>query len=82
MFFIEGYETSSVVLTNVLYQLAVHRDVQKKIRNEIDDTLKKGELTFEAVGDMNYLNAVLSGNICNIKISSNVINFYSLCRNK
>ena len=62
MFFVEGYETSSVVLTNVLYQLAIHRDVQEKVRAEINEVLKKGELTFEEVSEMNYLNSVLSGN--------------------
>lgn len=60
MFFVEGYETSSVVLTNILYELAMHRDVQEKVRSEIGEVLNKGELTFEAVSEMHYLNCVLA----------------------
>lgn len=66
MFFIEGYETSSVILTNILYKLAIHRDVQEKLRAEVDEVLKKGELTFEAVSEMNYLNCVVLGKFRNL----------------
>lgn len=72
MFFIEGYETSSVILTNILYKLAIHRDVQEKLRAEVDEVLKKGELTFEAVSEMNYLNCVVLGKFRNLPQSYKV----------
>jgi Fe-S cluster biogenesis protein NfuA len=48
-----------------LYCLALNPDVQKKVREEVDSVLKKhgGEITFEGVQEMTYLEMALSGKV-------------------
>lgn len=63
VFFLAGFETSSTTATYCLYELAQHQDIQNKVRNEIDEMLKKhGELTYNAVNEMTYLHKVVNGN--------------------
>ncbi|CAG9766538.1 unnamed protein product [Ceutorhynchus assimilis] len=59
--FIDGYETSSAVLTFLLLSLAQNPEYQEKIRNDIRKYEKEndGELTYEAVHEMPWLNACL-----------------------
>ncbi|XP_032662744.1 probable cytochrome P450 6a20 [Odontomachus brunneus] len=60
VFFIAGFETSSTTATFCLYELAVHQDIQDKVRQEIDETLKKhGGLTYDALNEMTYLHKVV-----------------------
>lgn len=61
-FYIDGFETSSLTLTFIGYHLAVHQDVQQKLREEIQSTLAKhgGELTYDALKDMTYMDQVIS----------------------
>nr|QYA71971.1 cytochrome P450 [Anoplophora glabripennis] len=56
---IDGFESSSTVLTFVLYELAVNPECQTKLRNEVHSVLKKNEenFTYEAMQDMVYLDA-------------------------
>uniref|UniRef100_A0A1B0GIV6 Cytochrome n=1 Tax=Lutzomyia longipalpis TaxID=7200 RepID=A0A1B0GIV6_LUTLO len=60
-FFVDGYETSSTVLSFALWQLARHPDVQKKVSDEIVTVLHKhaNSLSFEALSEMNYLDLVI-----------------------
>jgi hypothetical protein len=69
-FFVDGYETSSTAMAFGLYCLAVNPDVQTKVRDEVDSVLKKygGELTFEGIQEMAYLDMALSGKIIQITI--------------
>lgn len=61
-FFLGSYETSSTTATYCLYELAQHQEIQNKVREEIDETLKKhGELTYNAVTEMEYLHKVVNG---------------------
>ncbi|XP_020281147.1 probable cytochrome P450 6a14 [Pseudomyrmex gracilis] len=61
VFFIAGFETSSTTATFCLYELAVNQDVQNKLRQEIDEVLKKdGEVTYNSVNDMTYLHKVVT----------------------
>lgn len=62
-FFGDGFETSSVALSFALYSLATNLGVQEKLRNEIYEVLKRnnGNLTYEAIQSMHYLDCVLSG---------------------
>jgi len=48
-----------------LYCLAINPDVQMKVRDEVDSVLKKygGELTFDGVQEMAYLDLAVSGKI-------------------
>jgi len=62
IFFIAGYDTTASTLSFATYFLALNEDVQEKARQEIKDCLKesKGELTYEAVQSMKYLDNVIS----------------------
>ncbi|XP_020281102.1 probable cytochrome P450 6a14 [Pseudomyrmex gracilis] len=61
VFFVAGFETSSTTATYCLYELALNQDMQNKLRQEIDEVLKKhGEVTYNAVNDMTYLHKVVS----------------------
>uniref|UniRef100_A0A1L8E4B8 Putative cytochrome n=1 Tax=Nyssomyia neivai TaxID=330878 RepID=A0A1L8E4B8_9DIPT len=63
-FFTDGFITSSVVLAFALYELARSKDAQYKLRKEIRETIEKhGQITFELVQDMPYLEQVMSENL-------------------
>lgn len=64
-FFGDGYETSSTVLSFALFELALNPDVQEKLRREILTKIEenKGELTYELIMEMEYLDACLSGKL-------------------
>ncbi|OAD61701.1 putative cytochrome P450 6a19 [Eufriesea mexicana] len=61
-FYLDGMETSSVTLSFVGYELAVHPDIQEKLRDEVKSTYAKhgGVLTYDALKDMTYMNQVIS----------------------
>lgn len=63
VFFLAGYESSSITLTCCLYELAKNPDVQKRVHDEIDDVLMKhnGTITYESISEMNYMQACLDG---------------------
>lgn len=64
-FFIEGFETSSGVLSFALYAVAKNKDVQDRLRAEVKETLERhnGEFTFDALQEMSYLEGVVHGKI-------------------
>jgi len=61
-FFIDGYETSSSVLSFVGFQLATHPKVQEKLREEVVSVLNKydGVIAYEALKDMTYMDQVIN----------------------
>lgn len=63
LFFIAGFETSSSTSTFVLYNLALHLDIQEKLRNEIKTVIEKhdNKITYEAMNEMKYLSMVIDG---------------------
>jgi cytochrome P450 family 9 len=63
LFFLAGFDTASTLLCFAAHLLATHPDVQSKLQEEIDMTLDKdgGNLTYEAVLGMKYLDMVVSG---------------------
>jgi cytochrome P450 family 9 len=63
LFFLAGFDTSSTLLCFATHLLATHPDVQSRLQEEVDMTLNKdeGNLTYEAVHGMKYLDMVISG---------------------
>ncbi|KAK5638815.1 hypothetical protein RI129_013110 [Pyrocoelia pectoralis] len=57
VFFIAGFEASSITLAFCLYELSVNMDLQSKLRKEIHTVLQKhdSKLTYEALMEMNYM---------------------------
>ena len=64
-FFVEGYETSSVVMHFLLYELAANRRVQLKLRQEIDKAFDENDntLPYEELQKLVYLDAVFNGKL-------------------
>lgn len=60
VFFLAGFETSSTTMSNALYELAQQQTIQDKLRNEINIELAKtkGELTYEGIKAMKYLDMI------------------------
>jgi cytochrome P450 len=62
-FLLAGYETAATTLSFALYELALHPEIQQSLRAEILQVLSKndGQLTYEGIHDMSYMDRVLSG---------------------
>ncbi|XP_052023974.1 cytochrome P450 3A13 [Apodemus sylvaticus] len=61
IFIFAGYETTSSALSFVLYLLAIHPDVQKKLQDEIDAALpNKAPATYDTLLQMEYLDMVVN----------------------
>ena len=62
-FFADGTETSASAMSFALYTLAVNTEVQNRVREEVRTVLHKhgGQLSFECVQEMTYLDMVLAG---------------------
>jgi cytochrome P450 len=62
-FLVAGYETSGSVLNFALYELALHPEIQQRLRAEILQVLSEhdGQLTYKGIQHMPYLDRVLSG---------------------
>lgn len=59
----DGSDTSAALFNYVLFELAMNPDIQTKLRNEIDLVSKQnnGKVTFDAILNMPYLEAVFTG---------------------
>lgn len=70
VFFVAGYETSSNTIAFCLYELALNREIQEKTRQEIRNAIEaqNGDLTYDAVQDMKYLDMVILGTSLIIKL--------------
>lgn len=62
IFFFGSYDTVSVVLCQLTYELVANADVQNKLQEEIDVTLKacNGKMTYDSLMKMKYLDMVVS----------------------
>jgi len=62
-FLIAGYETSATTLSYALYELALHPEIQHRLRAEITRVLNKnnGQLTYDGIQEMSYMDMVVSG---------------------
>jgi hypothetical protein len=62
-FLAAGFETSGTALSYALYELALHPDIQHRLRAEILQVLNKhnGELTYDGMQEMPYLDMFVAG---------------------
>lgn len=61
-FFLDGYETSSMVIANMITHLARHPEIQDKVRSEIASVVARGEtIGFEQIFELEYLEQVFNG---------------------
>lgn len=65
LFFFAGFETASVALSFLGYELAVNPDVQKRLQEEIDQVIEEEKgVTYEGIMQkMKYLDMVVNGKI-------------------
>lgn len=68
IFFLAGFETTSSTLTFALYEMAKNKDIQDKVRKEINEvlTIYDGNITYDSLKEMKYLNQVLNGNFTHL----------------
>ncbi|XP_049519857.1 cytochrome P450 3A41-like isoform X4 [Dermacentor silvarum] len=59
VFFIAGVESVSTAISVTTYYLACNPDCQDRVIAEIDNALSKGELTYDSLQEMPYLDACL-----------------------
>ncbi|XP_047369990.1 uncharacterized protein LOC124957199 [Vespa velutina] len=61
-FFVDGYETSSITLSFICFELSIHCNIQEKLRKEIKQVLDKhqGEITYDSLKEMTYLDQVIN----------------------
>ncbi|XP_032665501.1 cytochrome P450 9e2-like [Odontomachus brunneus] len=62
VFFLGGFETSSIAMSFIAHEVAANPDVQAKLWQEIDEVLENsnGEVTYETINGLKYLDAVIS----------------------
>lgn len=63
VFFIAGFDTSSTTMQFALYEMSLNNEIQKKAREEIESVISRhgGQLTYEALQQMEYLDMVVAG---------------------
>lgn len=67
IFFLAGYETTATVIFFTVYELALNREIQIKIREDIRNALEKhGDITYEMIMDIPYLDQIIKGD-CHFK---------------
>lgn len=61
--FIAGFETVSTSMSYCLYELALRKDVQDKVRKEILEVKSKynGEVNSDCLNDLHYMGLVIKG---------------------
>lgn len=61
--FLAGFESVSTILSMCLYELALRKDYQDRLREEITSKLAQhgGTINNDYVLDLNYMDKVLSG---------------------
>ncbi|XP_014488265.1 PREDICTED: uncharacterized protein LOC106751726 [Dinoponera quadriceps] len=62
IFFLAGFDTSSTIMCFLVHELAVHRDIQDRLYEEIERHLAEGngEISYELMSKMTYLDMVVS----------------------
>lgn len=62
LFFNAGFETSATTMTFCLFELALHPEIQEKVRDEIFKVLNEHkEINYEVLKELRYLEQVVNG---------------------
>lgn len=62
IFFFAGYETSASAIVMCVHEVAINPEVQEKLYQEIGNFKEKyGDLTYENINNLKYLDCVLNG---------------------
>ncbi|CAB3365204.1 Hypothetical predicted protein [Cloeon dipterum] len=75
VFFLAGFETSSTLISFSCLELATNPDVQRKLQDDIDRALSNhnGKLTYDALKEMKYLDAVIQESLRKYPPAGNVM---------
>jgi cytochrome P450 len=62
-FLVAGFETSGSPTSFALYELALHPEIQNRLRAEIMQVMNKhnGQVTYDGIQEIPYLDMVVSG---------------------
>lgn len=62
IFFFGGFDTTSTLMCFAGHEIAANPEVHNKLQAEVDEVWKKtkGKLTYDALNDMKYLDAVIN----------------------
>lgn len=65
IFFFGGFETTASQMCIIAHELAINPEVQSRLQAEVDEVLEKnnGKVTYEALNEMTYLDAVFNESI-------------------
>lgn len=61
--FFAGLHPTRIVLAFTLFELALHQEIQQKAREEVQSKMVDGQVTFEALTEMVYLQQIIDGMI-------------------
>lgn len=63
IFLLGGFDTTSTAMSFTAYELALNPKIQERLRAEVNQIWKQtnGNLTFDTVSQMKYLDMVVSG---------------------
>lgn len=63
IFFVAGFDTTSSLASFCIYELAQNPDLMDQVVIEMDEVLKKfdGEITYEAIAEMKFLEKCVMG---------------------
>lgn len=69
VFFLAGFETSSTTMTFALFELAIHPEIQDRVRKEIQTVLSKhdNQMTYDSLNELKYMGQVIDGECCSIR---------------
>lgn len=63
-FFTAGFETTASTLSYCLYELALNRDIQDRLRSEVQQVKNKSggqTMSYDLLREMTYMDAIVSG---------------------
>jgi cytochrome P450 family 9 len=65
LFIVGGFDTTQALMLFLAYVLALHPEVQDKLRSEIDTVLEEtdGEMTYDGLNKIEYLDMVINGRL-------------------